>query len=120
MNSKPFVVTLALSCGLMVLGAIAGGVLKFKLKLTIEQLDPSWVLAIKLFYLALFLVISFSVIPLVLHSFITLQGKIGNANLMLIRWLASHESQTVYVIWGVLAVGLAIALPAAIKSGFFK
>jgi hypothetical protein len=120
MNTKPFAIILAVSLGLMVLGSIAGGVLQSKMKLTMEQLGSTWALSIKLTYLVLFFVMGFSLVPLALHYFITMQGRIGHADLTLVRWLAAHETQVVYAIWGFFAVGLAFALPAAMKGGFLK
>lgn len=120
MHTKPFLIAVAVSFGLMMLGSIAGGVLQSKLKITIEQLDPTWVLAIKLFYLLLFLVLGFSLVPVALRFFISKQGEIGNQDFMLIKWLAANEPQVVYGVWVIFIVGLCIALPAAIKGGLFK
>jgi hypothetical protein len=49
-----------------------------------------------------------------------MQIKIGNGEFAPVRWLAEHERQVVYACWGMIAVGLAISLPAAIRDGFFK
>lgn len=120
MNTKPFLIALGIAFGLVILGSIVGGVLQSKFKVTIEQIDPTWTMSIKLFYLMLFVVIGFSLIPVVLNYFISMQIKIGNEDFVLIKWLATNSPKVVYGIWALFIVGLCIALPAAIKGGLFK
>jgi hypothetical protein len=120
MNTKPFLIAVGIAFGLVIFGSIVGGVLQSKFKITIDQVDPTWIMAIKLFYLLLFLVIGFALVPVALNYFITMQIKIGNEDFVLIKWLATNAPQVVYGLWALFIVGLCIALPAAIKGGFFK
>jgi hypothetical protein len=39
--------------------------------------------------------------------------------ILLVKWLQGHERAVVYGIWGMLAVGFCIAIPAAIKDVLF-
>lgn len=120
MNTKPFLIILAVSFGLAIVGSIAGGVLQSAFKLTTDQLGPGWVRVIKLSYLALFGMIGFSLVPVALNYFVSMQIRIGNGELAVIKWLSAHMRQVVYAVWGLLVVGLGIALPAAVRAGFFK
>lgn len=120
MNTRPFLIILGVSFGLLILGSIAGSILQSTLKLTTDQLGPGWVRVIKLTCLALFGVIGFSLVPVALNWFVAMQVKIGNGELVVIRWLSAHLRQVVYAVWGLFAVGLAIAIPAAIRGGFLK
>jgi hypothetical protein len=49
-----------------------------------------------------------------------MQIKIGNGELFLIQWLQAHEHGVIYGLWSFFVIGLCIAIPAAIKDGFFK
>lgn len=59
----------------------------------------------------LFLIFAFALIPLLLHVFLSLQERMGNANAGMIRFLRSHENGVVYFVWGFYLLGLLIALP---------
>jgi len=120
MKTEPFLITLAVSSCLIILGSITIVVLQSTLKVTIERLGPVWTLVIKLIYLMFFLVMAFSLVPVVLHFFFSVQIKIGNGDLVLIRWLAANEPLVVYSVWGMLVSGLVIALPAVVKGGLLK
>ena len=120
MPPKPFLIIMSVSFGIFILCAIVNGVLTSKFNINIEKLGPSWGSAFKVFAFALFLLICFSIVPLAFRFFITMQLKIGNGEFAPIKWLAEHERQMVYGGWALIILGFAIALPAAIKDGFFK
>jgi len=75
--------------------------------------------AARIIFFALFLAFGFSCIPLMLKVFLAGQVTIGNGNLAIIRVLAAHQTGIVIGFWLFLALGLAIAIPAAIADGFF-
>ncbi len=54
-----------------------------------------------------------------LKFFLAGQIAIGNGNVTVIRAIAAHQAGVVIGVWLFLALGLAIALPAAIRDGFF-
>lgn len=120
MNTRPFLIVLGVSLGLLILGSLAGGVLQSASKLTTEQIGPTWVRVIKLSCMTLFGVIGFSLVPVALNGFIAMQTRIGNGELAVISWLSAHLRQVVYTVWGLLALGLGLALPAAIRDGFLR
>lgn len=120
MNTEPFLIAMAVSFGLIILASFTGGVLRSRFKITIKQLGPTWPLVIKLFYLILFGVIGFCLVPLVLHFFFSMQVEIDNDDLVLIKWLAANEPQMVYGLWALFVAGLVIALPAVIKGSLFR
>ncbi|MDQ6632740.1 MAG: hypothetical protein M3Y82_13460 [Verrucomicrobiota bacterium] len=66
---------------------------------------------VKVTAIGLLLVFAFSLLPLMLHLFVVLQGKIGNGELAPIRFLREHERGVTFAFWGVFTAGLLIALP---------
>ena len=53
----------------------------------------------------------FSIFPLALHLFVVMQGKIGNADAGMVRFLREHERGVTFGLWGIFGAGLLIALP---------
>ena len=104
----------------MILGCITGGMLQSSFKITMKQFSLKWIRVIKLIYLMLFGVMGFSLVPVLLHFFLDMQIRIGNKDLALIVWLADNETQAVFGVWGLFALGLVIALPAAFNSDLLK
>jgi len=119
-TTKIYVIILSSSFGLIILGAIIGGILESTGILTIDTIDPKTITAIKVIYFILFCAIAFAFVPLAIKLFIFLQIKIGNGELLIIKWLQAHEQIIAYCGWGVFVLGLIIALPAAIRDGFFE
>jgi hypothetical protein len=69
---------------------------------------------LKVVVILLFCVFGFSLIGLMLHVFIVLQGGIGNANVGIIKFLRENERLATYIVWGFLGLGCLIAIPAAL------
>lgn len=65
----------------------------------------------------LLLVFAISAIPLMVGAVLGFQRTIGNENVPLIRTALSGQNIIVFVIWGLMAAGAAIAIPAAIMNG---
>ena len=63
-------------------------------------------------FFALFLLLVFALVPIVIHAFIAAQTRIGNGELAAIRALRTHERRITFGVWAFFAVGLAIAVPA--------
>ena len=120
MNVRLFLFLCVSACGLMILGAILGSLLESSGAVTRESIGPRGVTAIRIAFFALFCMVGFSVVPIAVRAFVLMQIRIGNAEISLIRLLRAHEQAVVYGIWGVLAVGLCLAVPAAIRGGLFK
>ena len=118
MNIKICLITLASAFGLLIVGAIIGNILESNG--TLETLGTKGITAIKLTYFVLFCVMGFTIVPVALKYFITMQIKIGNGEFFLIKWIQIHERAVIYGFWSLFVIGLCIAIPAAIKDGFFK
>jgi len=118
MNTKACLIIFASAFGLLIVSAIVGNILEANG--TFKNLGAGAVAAVKSFYVALFCIIAFSLVPLLLKYFISAQIKIGNGELFVIKWLQAHEAGAVIGIWIFFIIGLCMALPAALKSGFFK
>jgi hypothetical protein len=65
----------------------------------------------KLVLFALFFVFCLSLVPPILHGFLAAQGRIGNAEVGLVRVLRDHEFRVTLLVWGLMTAGMAIALP---------
>ena len=118
MNTKLCLIIFASAFGLLITSAIIGNILEANG--TLKTLSPQAIAAVKMFYFALFCVLGFSLVPIVLSYFISAQIKIGNGEFFLIKWLRAHETGFVFGVWIMFIIGLCISLPAAIKDGFFK
>ena len=118
MNTKPCLIVFIATVVLIIVSAVIGNILESNG--TLGRLGPNAVTGVKAFYLTLFGMLAFSLVPLLLRYFISAQIKIGNADLFLIKWLQDHEKGVIYGFWIFWLIGLCIAIPAAIKGGFFK
>lgn len=70
----------------------------------------------KLGILFFFLVFGFSCIGLMIHMFVVLQVKAGNAAAPMVRFMAEHETGVTIAFWCFLGFGLLIALPFALHD----
>lgn len=118
MIAKPSLIIFIAALVILIVSAIIGNILESSG--TFGRLSPNAVCAVKIFYFTLFCILAFSIIPLVLSYFISMQIKIGNADVFLIKWLQVHEKGVVFGFWAFYIIGLCIALPAVLKAGFFK
>ncbi|MBU0544169.1 MAG: hypothetical protein KKH97_02370 [Proteobacteria bacterium] len=118
MNIKICLIILTSAFGLLIVGAIIGNILESNG--TLETLGPKGITAVKLTYFILFCVMGFTLVPIALRYFITMQLKIGNGEFILIKWIQAHEQAVICGFWSLFFIGLCIAVPAAIKNGFFK
>jgi hypothetical protein len=116
MNTKLFLIIFISAIALIPLSDFifnlleSNGILT-KLTIGAKVLSPR-----KIFSFTMFLVIGFSIWPLVVKLFVFLQIKIGNAELPLVKFLQSHEQAFVIVVWCCLILGLCIALPDSISD----
>lgn len=110
MQTKFFLILFGVSLGLIVLGSIIGSVLESSGVLTKENLGSRGVAVVLGAFFALFCVAAFSLVPIILKVFIRLQIRIGNADLVLIRWLRENEQAVVWGFWGLCATGLLLVL----------
>lgn len=118
MNTKIFLIIFASVFGFLIVSAIIGNILESNGIL--KTLSPKGIAVVKMSYFALFCVLVFSLVPLVLKYFISMQIKIGNKESFLLQWIQGHEQGVVYGFWTLCVIGLCVAVPAAIKAGFFK
>lgn len=110
MNIKFFTIILAISFGLMIISAIIGNILESKGILTKEIIGLGGRTAVVLFYIFLFTLMAFSLVPVALRFFLNMQIKIGNGNLLIIKWLQTHEQMVVFGFWGIILVGFIIMM----------
>ena len=68
----------------------------------------------------LFVAAGFSAIPVMVKLVLDFQRTVGNENVPAVVAALKAEKWIVYAIWGLMAAGLVVALPAAIKGGLFN
>ena len=69
-------------------------------------------------FLTLAAALAFALVPVIVQLVVGLQGATGGAQ-PAATWLAAHQRAIVFAFWALLALGLAIAVPAAIIDGAF-
>lgn len=82
--------------------------------------DQGIQIAVLALMLGLCVGLAFSAVPLIVLIVLGFQVRIGNAGVPLIRTLIAHQRAIVFVLWGLMAAGLLIAVPAAILDGAFE
>lgn len=68
----------------------------------------------------LFLAAGFSAIPVMVKLVLGFQRTVGNENIPAIAGALRAEKWIVYGIWGLMAAGIVVAVPAAIQGGLFN
>jgi hypothetical protein len=81
--------------------------------------DRTIQIAVLAMMLALCIGLAFSAVPLMVLIVLGFQVRIGNAEFPPIRALIAHQRMIVLVLWGLMAAGLLVAVPAAILGGAF-
>lgn len=117
MNTRLWLIIFVAAVTVTVVSAVIGAILESSG--TVGPPGSETITAIKIVYFALFCVLVFALIPLLLRFFISMQSRIGTADFFVIRWLRVHEKGVVYGFWIFCLLGLGIAVSAAIKYGFF-
>jgi hypothetical protein len=112
MNIKIYVIIAASAFGLMIVGSIIGGILAARVYASNPQLEKTMLII----YGILFLALGLASVPILVRVFITLQERIGNGELAVIQWIRSNEFVISCSVWGIVVLGLIIALPAALKA----
>jgi len=120
MNTRICLSVFASTLGLIVISAIIGNMLESAGLLTRQALGPAGIVAVKLFYMLLFVILGLAAVPLLVKYFCALQVRIGNEEAFPVKWLLAHERKAVYGFWGLIVLGLLMAFPAAWRNGFFK
>lgn len=82
-------------------------------KITIASKDLS---PRKIFQFMMFLIAGFSAFPVAVRFFISMQIKIGNGELPLVKFLQAHEQACIIFVWCCLILGLCFALPGSIED----
>lgn len=67
----------------------------------------------------LVLAIAMAAVPVMLKLVIGFQIRMGNGELPVVRFFNTHHWQITWGLWGLYLLGLGVALPVMIKSGFF-
>jgi len=76
-------------------------------------------LPVLVLFVALFLGFGFSTVPVMVKLVLGFQRRIGNQDVALVKAALARESRIIWAMWGVMAAGMAVALPAAFLGGAF-
>jgi hypothetical protein len=68
----------------------------------------------------LFLAFGFSFVPIMVKLVLGTQRKIGNENVPAVAAALRAEKWIVFTLWGLMAAGCVVAIPAAIQGGLFN
>jgi hypothetical protein len=74
----------------------------------------------KIVFFTLFVAFGFSLIPLMVKLVLGFQVLVGNGNLAPVKAAIKYWAWIVGVLWALMAAGLAVGLPTAIRQGFFN
>lgn len=80
---------------------------------------PTIRLSAMILFFGLTVALMFSFVPVMVKLVLGFQVGIGNAGQPVVAALIARERLIVFVIWGLIALGLVIAVPAAIIDGAF-
>jgi hypothetical protein len=120
LNSKPYLVVFVSAFGLIIISAVIGNIFESEGVITVENIGLKGIESVMHFYFLLFIIMVFSLVPLVIRIFIYLQIKIGNGEFVLIRWLQANEKSVVFGFWGFIIIGLIIIFSLVKPSDMFK
>ena len=82
--------------------------------------DPSpFRIPVLILFFALFIAFTFSLVPLMVKAVLGFQKAVGNQNVPPIKQAIASQTLIIWIIWGLMAAGMAVAIPAAIADGFF-
>src|ERR1700722_6385264 len=82
--------------------------------------SPALRLASMILFFGLGVALMFSAVPVMVSLGLGFQAGIGNAAQPAITRLLARERTIIFVLWALLALGLVVALPAAITDGAFE
>lgn len=117
LNLKPYLIILtSVIMIFIVFGLLRNFVFQKQLVEWGEKNEP----VMKAIVFAAFLICVAVAVPLFLKLFVTQLIRIGNGELPLVKSLRQNPMAVIYTVWIVFGLGLAMALPMMIKTGFFS
>ena len=78
--------------------------------------EKSTDMAVRGSILLLFFIFGLSCIGLLVHVFVVLQIRIGNSNSSMVGFFARHETGITFAMWGIITLGMLVALPYILKD----
>src|SRR5271156_6269108 len=73
----------------------------------------------RIVFFTIFIAFAFSLVPTMVKLFVAGQDAVGNSEKGFIQLIARHQVGVIFAIWGIWILGIAVALPTMISSGFF-
>jgi hypothetical protein len=108
MNIKIALIVFLSALGLLIISAIIGNILESNGTLDAATIGPKGINVVILAQFALFCVMIFAFVPLVVRFFIFMQVKIGNGELFLVKLFQAHEQAIIYCFWIMMVIGFGI------------
>ncbi len=108
MKTRIFLTLFLSVFGLMILGSVITSRFDPDGSISSATIGSMGLNVLNLVYFALFCVMSFSIVPLVIRLFIVMQIRIGNGAFFLVKFFQEHERAIVYAVWTMMLLGFAI------------
>lgn len=77
-------------------------------------------IALMTLFFGIFFAFVLSIVPVMVKLVLGAQRQIGNENIPVVQALLKRERTIIFVIWGLMLAGTAIAIPAMILDGAFN
>ena len=77
-------------------------------------------LPLQILFLGLVLALALAFVPVMVKLVIGFQLRAGNGDLALVKSVAARQKMVIWALWILMLAGLAAALPAMIRDGFFS
>ncbi|MBA3810332.1 MAG: hypothetical protein H0X27_01575 [Caulobacteraceae bacterium] len=95
----------------------AGGVMQ---AMGMAQLPPAWRLPALILVFVLFLGVGFAAVPVIVKTVVGFHNAVGNADLAVVKAVTARQALLIWILWGLMAAGAVVAVPAAILGGMFS
>ncbi len=95
----------------------AGGVMQ---AMGMAQLPPAWRLPALVLVFVLFLGVGFAAVPVIVKTVVGFHNAVGNADLAVVKAVTARQALLIWILWGLMAAGAVVAIPAAILGGMFN
>jgi hypothetical protein len=108
MNTRIFLIIFLSALGLIIAGSLVVNYLESRGSLSAPTIGANGIDAWQLGCFALFCVMAFAFVPLVVRFFIHMQIKVGNAEFVLVKFFQAREKAIVYGFWVIMLLGFGI------------
>jgi hypothetical protein len=110
---RPFILTAGVSFATLIGSAVTGAVVFGPVP---PSKPPPGAIVLGAVLFGSLLVFAYTLVPILLRAFVRSQMLIGNGDTPPLRWLQANERKAWWVVWTLWTLGLALAIPFAIRD----